>query len=88
MQQRRFHHLYHPGVDYVPLEGDLTDLGAKLDAAVTTPDKSAAMAARWLARGRDVLSMECVLEYVAPSLLHSDVYIARTLLYSSEVVLT
>jgi len=46
------------------VEGDLTDLGAKLDAAVAAPDASVAMATRWLSKGRDVLSMECILEYV------------------------
>lgn len=53
---------YRSGEDYIPVQGDLSDLGAKLDSAVADTESSAAMATRWVERGRDVLSMECILE--------------------------
>jgi hypothetical protein len=55
---------YTAGDHFIPIFGNLTDLEPKLDAAVADPTASAAMAARWLARGRHILSMECILEYI------------------------
>lgn len=68
MEESRCHEFYQeafePGRDYVPVREDLADLDEKIAAAVADEAGSEAMAARWLAKGRDALSLPCVLDYV------------------------
>lgn len=55
---------YKPGVHFIPIFGNLSDLGPKLTKAVEDPEGSAEMASRWLTHGQDILSLECILEYI------------------------
>lgn len=58
-------HTFKAGTDYIPVAEDLSDLPDVLAAAAADSDGSRAMAMRWVAKGRDLLRMECLLEYIA-----------------------
>ena len=60
------HTLFESGVDHVPVDESFRDLGAKAAewaAGGGRGNDAAAMAARWAAKGRGLMSIECTLDY-------------------------
>ena len=53
-----------PGVDYVPVAEDFSDLTGKLEAIDADPARAEAMASSWIQRARESMSLPCVLDYV------------------------
>lgn len=53
---------FEPGVDYVPVAEDFSDLAEQVAKMDAQPLAAAAMAAKWAAKGRLIFAPECVLE--------------------------
>ncbi|EGD79727.1 hypothetical protein PTSG_10711 [Salpingoeca rosetta] len=57
-----YHDVFTPHVDYIPVAEDLSNLDDALERAMSGHDRR--MAQRWRAKGYEVLSLPCVLDYV------------------------
>lgn len=63
-----FFHGFKEGVHYQSVAEDLSDLAEKLAAAAGAEADSRAMAARWVELGPQLLSLECILDYIEATL--------------------
>ena len=53
-----------PGVHYVPVAEDFSDIEERLDGMMADPIESERMAAAWVQRGTDGMSLHCTLDYI------------------------
>jgi len=53
-----------PGVDYVPVAEDLSDLQTKVETSARDIPAARAMASSWIANGAPLMSMGCILDYI------------------------
>lgn len=58
------HYAFDPDTDFVDVREDFADLRVKLEALVAKPDVARAMAARWVTKGREAMSLACTLDYI------------------------
>jgi len=59
-----FLHALRPGVDYVPVAEDFSDLTGKLGEMDADPGRAEAMAQNWIKHARASMALPCVLDYV------------------------
>lgn len=59
-----FAHFYEADTHFVALHQNLSNLPHELHRANEAPVKSRQMAIQWLERSQDILSLECILEYI------------------------
>lgn len=62
--QEYFFHSFQAGEHYIEVAEDLSDLSDKLALAISQPTKSQLMAARWVAMGTELMSLDCILSYM------------------------
>lgn len=59
-----YHYAFDQGRHYIAAREDLSDLEARLAEATADDARAEAMASGWVRRGREVLRLPCVLQYV------------------------
>jgi len=59
-----YHHAFRPGQHYLSAREDLTDLEERPSQAMSDNKQAATMAGAWVATGRRVMALPCVLQYV------------------------
>ena len=52
-----------PGVDYIPVAEDFSDLAEKLEALHAQPTRAAKMAKSWASKARALFTLPCLLDY-------------------------
>ena len=59
-----FYDKFEPGVHYIPVQEDLSDLPKQLSATISNQAQAREMAAQWVSVGQSLLSLECILDYI------------------------
>ncbi len=58
------HHVFDPWVDFVPVAMNFSDLAQRAEAQLKDVEGSRRMASQWFAKGKEALSLGCVLDYL------------------------
>lgn len=59
-----FTSFFRPGVDYVPVAEDFSDLNEKIKQISLDPQLALSISQNWLARGENIFSLSCLLGYI------------------------
>lgn len=59
-----YYGLLRPGIDFIPVAEDFSDLPEKLHALHAEPDRAARIARNWRQRAAPIFSLSCTLDYI------------------------